>query len=81
MLEAGESLGWCRTALGWSYGLSMGVAAVVPLFCGLWLYAWGRVLPPGAGRLAVVAPVVAINLLVPKLFCRFTDAISLLIMM
>lgn len=64
---------WCRASLGWSYAdavLALSVAAPV---MALFLHATGQRLLPGAARAAVALPCVLLNLLLAKLFCRWTD--------
>ena len=71
---------FCRTTLGLSYGQALLPVGALVLLCGLWLYAAGRRWPPGAARLAAVVAVVAVNALIPKLFCRWEDTVIVVIL-
>ena len=71
---------WCRASIGWSYPQALSVVALVSVWSGLWLWAVGRRLKqPGAARLAAAAPVVAANLALPKLFCRWVDSTTIVL--
>lgn len=72
--------GSCRASSLLTFEHALGVAAAATLASGLWLWAWGRRLPPGAARLAAAAPVVAINLLLPVLFCRWEQCTTILLL-
>lgn len=56
----------CREALGLSYGQALALNVFVALAGGIYLCLAGHLLAPGVGRLAVAAPLVAVNLLVSK---------------
>lgn len=70
----------CHTSLGWSYSQALAAVSLVMLWCGFWLHLAGRVLPPGFRRLAAAAPVVAINFLLPTLFCRWEESTTIVMM-
>lgn len=63
---------FCRLALGLSWYQALAVALAAAPLGALWLFACQR-LRPGAARLLAVAPLVAVNLVLPRLFCRWTD--------
>lgn len=70
----------CRERASLDFGQALGVAGAITVAGGLWLYAVGRRLPPGWGRLAAAAPVVAANLLLPlQLFCRWEECTTILL--
>lgn len=73
--------GCWRSSLGLSLSAAGAVGAAAHLAGAVWLYLWDRrcSLPPGASRLAAAAPLVAVNLVLPLLFCRSQDAITMLI--
>ncbi|KAL4425430.1 hypothetical protein ABPG75_009446 [Micractinium tetrahymenae] len=69
----------CRSSLGLSFEQALALALAVVSASGLWLWALGRRLPPGRGRLAAAAIVCAINVLLPKLFCRWDDTVTIIL--
>ncbi|KAL4425431.1 hypothetical protein ABPG75_009447 [Micractinium tetrahymenae] len=81
LAPAGELKGCWRNSLGIDFSAALAAAAATHLAGAAWLHFWDRrrCLPPGGSRLAVVAPVVALNLVTPLLFCRSEDAIARLI--
>ena len=70
----------CHTTLGISFEHALCCSLAALLGCGLWLWAWGRRLPPGPWRLAAAAPVVALNFVLPKLFCRWEESTTIVLM-
>ena len=78
LLRMAEEL--CHTSLGITYAQALGYSLAALLGCGLWLWAWGRCLQPGPWRLAAAAPVVALNFALPKLFCRWEDSTTIVLM-
>jgi len=77
--DVAGAAGFCRHSLGWSYGRALWFTCLGTLVGGAWIHAAGQRLLPGGARLAAVVPVVALNLFLSKLFCRYEDAITLLI--
>ena len=69
---------FCRLAWGLDSSTALAAALAAHLVLGAWLFLLGRRLPPGRGRLlAGAGPAVVANLLMPRLFCRGTDAVTL----
>lgn len=69
----------CHTSLGLSFEQALSLVLAIVCASGLWLWALGRRLPPGRGRLAVAAAVCAVNALLPKLFCRWDDTVTIIL--
>jgi hypothetical protein len=70
----------CRERAALGFDQALGVAAAITLAGGLWLYAVGRRVPPGTGRLAAAVPLVAVNVLLPlQLFCRWEECTTILL--
>lgn len=73
--------GCWRSDLGLSLSAAGAAGAAVHLAGAAWLYLWDRqcCLRPGSSRLTAAVPLVALNLVLPLLFCRSQDAITMLI--
>lgn len=73
--------GCWRNSLGIDLSTAGAAAAAAHLIGAVWLHILDRrcCLKAGASRLAAAAPLVALNLAVPLLFCRSQDAITMLI--
>lgn len=69
----------CHTSLGLSFEAALAIELVIVCASALWLWALGRYLPPGHGRLAAAAAVSAINVLLPKFFCRWDDTVTIIL--
>ena len=70
---------FCHASLGWTYGQALAVTCALVLGCGLWLYAVGQRAAPGRWRLAAAAPVLVVNAVLPKLFCRWDDITTIVL--
>lgn len=69
----------CRTDFAVNYGDAVGGVLAFGILSGLWLRMLDGVLQPGFLRAFAVLPVVAGNLIAPKLFCRGLDAITVIL--
>ena len=70
---------FCHASLGWTYEQALLVTCALVLGCGLWLYAVGQRAAPGRWRLAAAAPVLVVNAVLPKLFCRWDDITTIVL--
>jgi hypothetical protein len=63
--------GSCRAAAVLTFSQALAVTAAATVASAVWLYACRRAAAPGLARLAVAAPVVVVNIMLPALlFCR-----------
>lgn len=70
---------WCREDLGIDFWQALALVLGFSVLAGAWIQALDRRLAPGFTRLLAVLPVVAANLVLTCLFCRGTDATTVIL--
>ena len=70
---------FCHASLGWTYEQALLVTFTAVLGCWMWLWAVGQRAAPGGWRLAATTPVLIVNALLPKLFCRWEDTTTIIL--